>query len=361
MIATPAQAAVFWKIIGISLIALAALGVTSLVMKEYRLALFGERSSGVVKKVETITTSTASKWITRNGVKVSVPRGGDLTFMTIDFTTKDGKEVEVETLATFHTEAKKGDTHPMIYLPSHPENAKIYSAKQLWLPMCVGTVFSIGCLLAGLWLMSKGRKATPAQTNLSIAPIHVVQQAPQASRNTTPVIIPSIRELYHRDFTFGRSIKAAIGSVVAIAGIYWATRPIPGVEIEPSPERDAAPYIMMIAAAVGIIAAVVGVLRHGTISRTLRTGLQVAGKVDAVDMYERRTDDQTDMNHTRTYSRSYVATISYAFNGKPYCKRIRLPLSPSTYGATQGKEIDLLLLAEAPAKPLIRAVYLGKF
>lgn len=33
----------------------------------------------------------------------------------------------------------------MIYLPSHPEKAKIYSARQLWLPMSIGTIFTAVC------------------------------------------------------------------------------------------------------------------------------------------------------------------------------------------------------------------------
>lgn len=141
------------RAIAVVLIALALLGVTSLVMKEYRLALFGEHATGVVTKVEKITTSTGSSGTIKNGQRVGVRRGSESTFMYIDLTTKDGKVLNVKTLATFHTEAKVGDTHPMIYLPSRPETAKIYSARQLWLPMCVGTIFSAACFFGGLRLL----------------------------------------------------------------------------------------------------------------------------------------------------------------------------------------------------------------
>ncbi len=152
---TKSQAIVFKKLIGIGLIALALLGATSLCMKEIPLALLGEHSTGIVKKVEKITTSTASKWEQKGfGPKQAVSRGGELTFMYLDFTTKKGETLQVKTLATFHTEAKVGDEHPMVYLPSHPENAKIYSAKQLWLPMCVGFLFVSVCLFLGLRCMS---------------------------------------------------------------------------------------------------------------------------------------------------------------------------------------------------------------
>jgi hypothetical protein len=155
------QAATFRKLLGLGLLALALLGATSLCTKEIPLAIFGERSIGTVKKVEIIATSTESKWERKGfGPKQAVSRGGDSTFMDIGFTTKDGKLLEVKTLATFHTEAKVGDTHPMIYLPSKPGTAKIYSAKQLWLPMCVGTVFTVVCLFLGMRIVR--RKSTSA-------------------------------------------------------------------------------------------------------------------------------------------------------------------------------------------------------
>lgn len=143
------------RTIGFILLALALTGVISLSVKEYPLALFGERSEGVVSKVEQVTTSSGSEGYYRNGKRHGFKRGSDLTFMYIDFTTSDGQARQVKTLATFHTAAAVGDTHPMIYLPAQPETAKIYSARQLWLPMTVGTVFSIGCSWGGLRLLRR--------------------------------------------------------------------------------------------------------------------------------------------------------------------------------------------------------------
>ena len=146
------------RIIGIVLLLLAITGVVSLSLKEYRLALFGERSTGVVTKVETITTSTASDGYYRNGRLVGKKYGSDLTFLYLDFATQEGKAQHVKTLATFHTEARAGDEHPVIYLPWEPENAKIYSARQLWLPMLIGTVFSVACSFGG-WKLLRRRAA----------------------------------------------------------------------------------------------------------------------------------------------------------------------------------------------------------
>jgi hypothetical protein len=83
-----------------------------------------------------------------------VNRGSELTFMQIAFNTKEGKPMQIETLATFNTPAKVGDEHPLVYLAAHPENARIYSAKQLWLPMCVGFVFVAVCAFLGLRCLS---------------------------------------------------------------------------------------------------------------------------------------------------------------------------------------------------------------
>jgi hypothetical protein len=150
---TKPQAVIFRKLLGLGLVALGLLGATSLCMKEIPLALFGERSTGTVKKVEVIQTSTATKWESNgSGSKRAVSRGGYTTIMHMAFTTKEGKPLEIKTTATFNTEAKVGDQHPMIYLRSKPETAKIYSAKQLWLPMIVGIIFSSVCLILGFFV-----------------------------------------------------------------------------------------------------------------------------------------------------------------------------------------------------------------
>lgn len=166
MTSNHSQPAIFRKLLGLGLLALALLGSTSLCLKEIPLALFGEHASGVVKNVEVIQTSTTSKWEHNgSGSQKAVSRGGSRTLMSIEFTPKDGKPVGIKTTATFHTEAKVGDTHPMLYLPSNPENAKIYSAKQLWLPMVVGFVFVSVCSYLGMRLI-RGKKETIATGRL---------------------------------------------------------------------------------------------------------------------------------------------------------------------------------------------------
>ena len=154
------QSKAFFGILGIGLFALGLLGAWSLATKEFRLALFGQRSTATVVKVEKITTSSGSKWEKRGFKKVAVSRGGELEFMTLEFDPGDGHKTQVETLSTFNTEAKLGDKHPLIFLKSDPKNAKIFSAKQLWLPMVIGTVFSMICLFIGGFAVKRTLFAT---------------------------------------------------------------------------------------------------------------------------------------------------------------------------------------------------------
>ncbi|MCB1208131.1 MAG: hypothetical protein KDK97_02330 [Verrucomicrobiales bacterium] len=156
---TKSQALVFRKILGIGLLALALLGAVSLAMKDVPLALFGVHTTGIVKKVEVIQTSTSSKWERDGfGPKKAVSRSSHTTLMHMGFTTKEGREMLVKTTATFNTEAKVGDEHPMIYLSSKPETAKIYSAKQLWLPMGIGFIFVMVCGTIGFFFLKNSSR-----------------------------------------------------------------------------------------------------------------------------------------------------------------------------------------------------------
>ncbi|MEY4484696.1 MAG: hypothetical protein RL693_2148 [Verrucomicrobiota bacterium] len=155
------QTAIFRKLLALALLALALLGAISLCMKEIPLALFGERAFGIVKEVEIIQTGTTTRWENKSSSSPkAVSSASTLTIMHIDFSTKDGKPVSIKTVATFHTEAKVGDTPLLLYLPSNPANAKIYSAKQLWLPMGVGIVFVSVCSFLGLRLLRPKKAPT---------------------------------------------------------------------------------------------------------------------------------------------------------------------------------------------------------
>ena len=138
------------RVLGLALLALGVLGSLSLSMKEIPLAVFGKKATGRVHQVEVVDNKGRSKWLTKNGVKQHKYGASEPSYiMHISFATLAGRTVEMETLSTFHTVARVGDEHPMIYLPWQPENAKIYSARQLWLPLTVGVFFTSLCLVVG--------------------------------------------------------------------------------------------------------------------------------------------------------------------------------------------------------------------
>lgn len=147
----------FVRLLGAGLLALALVGTVSLAMKELPLALLGERAMGVVSRVEVVQTSSGTRGQKDSfGRRRSESRGGSNTFMHIDFTTRAGEHRVIRTLATFNTEARAGDNFPMIYLPSRPETAKVYSARQLWLPMGIGLlVISVSTFLGLRFVRSR--------------------------------------------------------------------------------------------------------------------------------------------------------------------------------------------------------------
>lgn len=117
---------------------------------DLRLAAFGKTTDGVVIKV-TERHSINSRART---VRVSdASSGGGVSYdLTVRFTPESATPVEFETSSTFGHELKEGDTVKVIYLSSDLMGAEIYSAKQLWLPLCVGFIVSSACLGGGYFL-----------------------------------------------------------------------------------------------------------------------------------------------------------------------------------------------------------------
>lgn len=161
----------------VPLLAFAALGVWSLGMKQVRLLVGGVRGAGVVERVEEITTSTRTK---RDRYGNSESDSSQATFLHLAVTTADGGVVRAKTRTTFNTPAQVGDTYPVIYLPSAPEKAQILSARQFWLPMVVGSVVTLGCAVAGGWLMASCRR-TGGRVWRTASPV------PESSRFVPPV------------------------------------------------------------------------------------------------------------------------------------------------------------------------------
>ena len=173
--------------------------------------------------------------------------------------------------------------------------------------------------------------------------------------------VPSFSTLYWKERVFRGCINAIAMSVMIAVGIPWATQPQPGV---PPLEnviqmQEMAKWAPLVGAVIGTIALLILVARYFRIRNILTDGIIVKGKVDKIETYESRTDSQSTTS-TPTYSRSYWATMSYQVNGQAYQVCQKLPHSPSTDGALEGKEIELVVLESAPSKPLIKRVYATK-
>lgn len=140
------------RIVAIALLALSGAGIYSLSTKEIPLVLFGQSGTGVVNQVEVITHSGKSRW-TGNDRRDSGYSQSTILHLTV--TTKDGKTATTKTHATFNTETRVGDQHPVVYLPSNPAVAKIYNARQFWLPLTVAVFFTTLCFLGGAKLLQR--------------------------------------------------------------------------------------------------------------------------------------------------------------------------------------------------------------
>lgn len=118
---------------------------------DLRLATLGKITDGeVIKVTERYSIGTNS----RKSRKSDDHSGGGVSYdLTVRFTPEGATPVEFETSSTFGHDLKVGDTVKVIYLASNLMGAEIYSAKQLWLPLCVGFVVSSACLGGGYFLL----------------------------------------------------------------------------------------------------------------------------------------------------------------------------------------------------------------
>lgn len=126
---------------------------TALISKEGRLIVFGRKATATVEKVTRIQKNNGELVRNSSGRVVSRREASVSHIMHLTYLTQEGVKAQFDTAATFNTEAKVGDVHPIVYLASNPARAKIATARQLWLPAMVGLIVSTGCLGIGLFLL----------------------------------------------------------------------------------------------------------------------------------------------------------------------------------------------------------------
>ncbi len=181
--------------------------------------------------------------------------------------------------------------------------------------------------------------------------------------NTT-TSIPGLKELYFRDLTIQRAARTMGFFLFAAAGIKWATQPVEAVvKVENSPfEIWAAQWGPSVAVGIAAVAAVILIRRYLWVRKVLSDGIIIRATVEDIDTYTRENShSDTTPAFDRSYTRTYVATIRYAWHGLEKKRRFRLPNSPSTYQIAKGGPVDLIALESDTDSPLIRIVYQGRF
>ncbi len=118
------------------LILLGAALLSLLILRDARLALLGER------EVEGLVLEPAA------GQSFSQKR------FEVSFQPKQGDKVTFRTASTCGLKFEPGQVVPVVYLASHPERAQIDSARQVWMPLAIGGLFSCGMLGAGLLMIA---------------------------------------------------------------------------------------------------------------------------------------------------------------------------------------------------------------
>jgi hypothetical protein len=171
-----------------------------------------------------------------------------------------------------------------------------------------------------------------------------------------------LRELYFRDSFIHRASFTTVFGFFAASMFHWVAQPVPSVvKVEQSPfEIYALAWGPTVGVVVGVIALILLVRRYIWLKRVFCEGSAIKGNVEDIDVYSREAShsDATPA-FERSIIRTYYAIIRYAWQGDDKTVRLKLPFSPSACQAFKGHEIDLLVHASAPGKPLIRAMYDG--
>lgn len=170
--------------------------------------------------------------------------------------------------------------------------------------------------------------------------------------------LPNFRTLYWADYTIRRSIMATVMGLFLAAGIWWASRPMPNAVPldEPSFETMYAPYVIAGGGVLAVIGALIFFQRYALVRKILSEGNSIQGTAFEVDIFETNQNSHSSTNRfAKTYA--YYTSIRYELHGVERKARFKLLHSPSTFGIRKDGAVELLVLDQAPKKPLIRAVY----
>ncbi|MFN0199350.1 MAG: hypothetical protein ACKVT0_21580 [Planctomycetaceae bacterium] len=154
-----------------------------------------------------------------------------------------------------------------------------------------------------------------------------------------------------------------VSGLILAAGIWWMIQPVSNAvpPEEPPIEVIYGPWVCVGGIAIAALAGIVLLRRYLLVKEILRHGTTIQGTVEETDVYDTNMRGNTStIQSTRSRTYAYYVSIRYAVHGFDRTVRIKLFMSPSTYGMKKGGEVDLIVLDSVPHKPLIRAVYLGR-
>ena len=146
--------------IGWTLIVFGVFFLSVALLKDVRRAAFGQFAEGEIIKITERSSIGGGGTDSRGRRKKS---GGVSHILTVRFTPTGGERMEVDTLATWGFSEKVGDKVRLIHLPGKPQDAEIYSVKQVWLPLATGLAVGSLCLGGGV-LILRWRKRVLARS-----------------------------------------------------------------------------------------------------------------------------------------------------------------------------------------------------
>jgi hypothetical protein len=147
--------------LGWTLIVFGLFFLAVVVFKDAPLALFGRIAEGEIIRITERTSSDHSprrRGESRASYRARTRKGGVSHVLTLRYAPAGEAARDIETLATWGFSEKVGDRVQVIYLPDEPDDAEIYSAKQLWLPLATGCTVTTLCLVGGGFIVRASRR-----------------------------------------------------------------------------------------------------------------------------------------------------------------------------------------------------------
>ncbi len=174
-----------------------------------------------------------------------------------------------------------------------------------------------------------------------------------------PRSIPNILILRRHDAILGNTLWMAFFSLVVAVGTKWASHGVTPGPDTPAFEMEAFnTWIPIGGVVVSCISAFIAAWRFAWIKKVLTRGTTVKAMVEDLERQDTNMRKDSQGRNITTYI--YYATLRYEMHGRDRKVRLKLPNSGTSYSLMKGRETDIMVLDEAPEKPLICSVYFQK-